>query len=182
MTKTEAEKYFAAMGFAPQLTPHEILQLGAFDGHYFGVALPVEFPHEWVERAPFCWIPEPAVNAFHVHSGQSREVWEQKGWMHADDPLGWFQWYCRYYMGRRHEDDARQIRRWKNFARHQGMLAYQLRNAPTAADKLSGGRVTRQSLIHWAYDPFPDFTQDLYRGESVFSRAKRLLAILDADK
>jgi hypothetical protein len=179
MTK-EADKYFAAMGFAPQLTPHEILRLGAFDGHYFGAALPAEFPHKWVDRAPFCWTPEPGVNAFHVHSGQSREVWEQKGWMHADDPLGWFQWYCRYYMGRRHEDDVRQIKRWKNFARHQGMLRYRVRNKPED-EHLFAEPVTRQSLIHWAYDPFFD-RRAVASDITVFGKAQRLLAVLDAHK
>lgn len=154
------------MGFRPVLTPDEILRLGAFDAHYYGPAIPDEFPAAWraIKQAPE---PRPELNAFGVHSGQSREIWVAKGWMHDDDPLGWFQWYCRYYLGRRHDDDARQIQRWKNYVRHRGMLYH---HAKGQRDK---GLVQRQSLIHWAYDPFPDFRT--LPGESVYDKTRRML-------
>jgi hypothetical protein len=165
-TNKEADAYFSGMGFAPQLSPNEILCLGAFDGHYFGAALPDEYPATWSFKAKLSPEPDPTINFFGVHSGQSRQVWIDKGWMHDDDPLGWFQWYCRYYLGRRHEDDARQIKRWKNYTRHIGMLYYHAKGQPLK------GIVQRQSLIHWAYDPYPDLRQ--MPNESIFQKAIRI--------
>lgn len=161
-----ADQYFRKLGFQPQLTPAEILELGAFDGHYFGPTLPDEFPKAWSKRAKLTPAPDPTINFFGVHSGQSRQVWIDKGWMHEDDPLGWFQWYCRYYLGRRHDDDPRQIQRWKNYTRHIGMLYHH------AKGQAGKGLVQRQSLIHWAYDPYPDFPNRA--NESVMQKIKRI--------
>ncbi|MBV9692903.1 MAG: hypothetical protein JO261_04310, partial [Alphaproteobacteria bacterium] len=90
---------------------------------------------------------DPALNYFGVDASQPLEEWRRKGWIHPDDPRGWFQWYCRYYLGRRHEDDARQIRRWKQIARHVA----QLKKHCEARD-LFCRRRQRQALLHWAYD------------------------------
>lgn len=162
----DADSYFSQIEFQPRLTPAEMLALGVFDGCYFGGPIPDEFPAEWAEAAVQAPTPDPRVNVFKVHSGMSLEVWQAKGWIHEDDPLGWFQWYCRYYLGRRHKDDQRQIKRWVAYSRHRSML---LRHARGNATK---GIVQRQSLLHWAYDPFPDFRTQW--GESVFEKIQRL--------
>jgi hypothetical protein len=90
---------------------------------------------------------DESLNFFKVDASQSREEWSRKGWIHADDPRGWFQWYCRYYLGRRHADDARQIERWQKMARH----VMWLQNACSVGDLHCRPR-QRQALLHWAYD------------------------------
>jgi hypothetical protein len=133
--------------FRPQLTPADMLRMGVFGGKYM-TDCREEFPASWFERAKLC--PErhdPTLNCFGVNASQPLSVWRQKGWIHPDDPRGWFQWYCRYYMGRRHEDDARQIARWKAVTRH---LA-QLRRNCRRGDLMCRPR-QRQALLHWAYD------------------------------
>src|SRR5215210_6151136 len=99
--------------FQPQLTPAEMLQLGVFCGKYM-TDCRAEFPKSWFARAKLSPIGRDcALNFFGVNASQRLSVWRDNGWIHPDDPRGWFQWYCRYYMGRRIEDeDARQIRRW----------------------------------------------------------------------
>ena len=75
-------------------------------------------------------------------------MWRRKGWLHEDDPRGWFQWYCRYYMGRRMPDeDRRQIGRWKAIRRHVRQV--QMNCEP--GDVFCRPR-QRQALLHWAYD------------------------------
>lgn len=136
--------------FKPQLTPKEILELGAFGGIYMRDCRD-EFPKEWFKDAKFA--PENTkkhlaeLNYFGVNASQPLKVWREKGWIHSDDPRGWFQWYCRYYMGRRHPDDIRQIRRWKAMIRHIA----QIRNNCRLGD-FSCHTKQRQALLHWAYD------------------------------
>lgn len=133
--------------FRPQLTPRQLLELGVFGGKYMTDCRD-EFPASWFTRAKLC--PErhdPNLNLFGVNASQPLSVWRRKGWIHPDDPRGWFQWYCRYYMGRRHEDDARQIGRWRAIARHVAQIR---RNCPERA--LDCRRRQRQALLHWAYD------------------------------
>ncbi len=134
-------------GFAPQLTPAEMLELGVFGGCYL-TDCRKEFPAEWFARAKLSpGKPDKALNHFGVIASQPLAEWRRKGWIHQDDPRGWFQWYCRYFMGRRHEDDARQIGRWRNFARH----AAQVRKYCEPGDPFCRSR-QRQALLHWAYD------------------------------
>ncbi|HUO98672.1 MAG TPA: hypothetical protein VMU01_08375 [Rhizomicrobium sp.] len=133
--------------FKPQLTPRQMLALGVFGGKYM-TDCRGEFPAGWFSRAKLS--PEgkdPALNYFGVDASQPLSQWRAKGWIHPDDPRGWFQWYCRYYMGRRMEDDARQIRRWKQIARHVA----QLKRHCEPGDFSCRPR-QRQALLHWAYD------------------------------
>ena len=133
--------------FTPELTPKQMLRMGVFGGKYL-TDCRGEFPADWFKHAKLS--PEkrnPKLNYFGVHASQPLSEWRRKGWIHEDDPRGWFQWYCRYYMGRRSEDDARQIRRWRAIRRHVTQLK---RNCPKGA--LTCRKRQRQALLHWAYD------------------------------
>ena len=134
--------------FNPELTPKEMLALGVFGGKYM-TDCRKEFPKAWYENAKLC--PErhdPKLNCFGVNASQSLSVWRKKGWIHKDDPRGWFQWYCRYYMGRRLPgEDERQIKRWKAIQRH---IAQIKKNCSCGA--LVCRPKQRQAILHWAYD------------------------------
>jgi hypothetical protein len=133
--------------FEPQLTPCEMLRLGVFGGRYMTDCRD-EFPHRWFHKAKFSdGTRDAGINFFGVDASKPLSYWREKGWIHTDDPRGWFQWYCRYYMGRRHEDDARQIQRWRNMRRHIA----QLKKSCMRGDLLCRPR-QRQALLHWAYD------------------------------
>jgi hypothetical protein len=134
-------------GFKPGLTPKQMLALGVFGGKYM-TDCAEEFPASWFTRAKLS--PDrhrAALNYFGVNASQPLEVWRKKGWIHPDDPRGWFQWYCRYYSGRRHEDDLRQIKRWSAVRRHVAQL-----KKNCASRDLECRRRQRQALLHWAYD------------------------------
>ena len=136
-----------AEDFKPQLTPSRMLSMGVFGGKYM-TDCSAEFPDEWFQHAKLS--PEkhdPNLNFFQIKASKPLSYWREKGWIHEDDPRGWFQWYCRYFMGRRHEDDDRQIRRWKAMTRHIS----QLRKNCIKGDLLCRPR-QRQALLHWAYD------------------------------
>lgn len=134
--------------FKPQLTPKQMLNLGVFGGVYLGDK-PAEFPKEWFRGARLSQDHKQhkELNFFGVNASQPLSVWKKKGWIHKDDPRGWFQWYCRYYLGRRHEDDERQIKRWKAYRRHSAQIAYNCRQGDIFCRPKQ-----RQSLLHWAYD------------------------------
>jgi len=133
--------------FKPELTPKEMLELGIFGGKYM-TDCRNEFPRSWFVKAKLCSERhDPKMNFFDVNASQPLSVWRKKGWIHPDDPRGWFQWYCRYYMGRRHEDDERQIRRWKAIKRHIA----QIQNNCFRGD-LDCRKKQRQVVLHWAYD------------------------------
>jgi hypothetical protein len=134
-------------GFRPELTPAEMLGCGVFGGKYM-TDCRAEFPPAWFAHAKLCAERhDPALNCFGVNASQPLSVWREKGWIHEDDPRGWFQWYCRYFMGRRSADDARQIGRWRAMARHLAQLSRHCRRG----DLLCRPR-QRQALLHWAYD------------------------------
>lgn len=134
-------------GFRPQLTPKEMLYLGVFGGKYM-TDCAAEFPADWFERAKLCADRhDPALNFYRVNASQPLAEWRRKGWIYHADPRGWFQWYCRYFMGRRCTDDERQIKRWRAMRRHIA----QLRSHCRARD-LQCRRRQRQALLHWAYD------------------------------
>lgn len=134
--------------FRPDLTPKEMLELGVFDGKYM-TDCTKEFPASWWRRAKLSpSAPDVSLNYFGVSASQPLAAWKKKGWIHLDDPRGWFQWYARYYMGRRMpKEDARQIKRWKAIARH----AAQVRKNCRAGDLRCRPR-QRQALLHWAID------------------------------
>lgn len=132
--------------FKPELTPFEMLELGVFGGMYF-YNCSEEFPQEWFKGVKISSKKDKNLNFFKVLASQPLSVWQEKGWIHPDDPRGWFQWYCRYYMGRRHSDDSRQIKRWKAIRRHIA----QVKKNCVAGDLRCRPR-QRQALLHWAYD------------------------------
>ena len=133
--------------FKPQLTPKQMLELGVFGGRYM-TDCTKEFPDDWFDDARLCAEKhDPELNHFGVNASQPLSVWREKGWIHEDDPRGWFQWYCRYYIGRRCDDDERQIKRWKAVKRHVA----QIRKNCQRGD-LKCRRRQRQALLHWAYD------------------------------
>ena len=132
--------------FTPDLTPQQMLELGVFGGHYFE-GEQHEFPEEWFRNARLNDVHDPHCNYFDIDASQSREEWERKGWIHDQDPRGWFQWYCRYFLGRRTDDDVRQIQRWRQMTRHVG----QIKAHCQPGDELCRRR-QRQALLHWAYD------------------------------
>ena len=136
-----------APGFEPELTPKEMLQLGVFGGKYM-TDCRKEFPADWFKSAKLSpQRADPKLNYFGVAASQPLSEWRRKGWIHPDDPRGWFQWYCRYYMGRRMEDDARQIKRWKQIRRH----IRQIEKNCEPGDPHCRPR-QRQAVLHWAYD------------------------------
>jgi len=133
--------------FRPELTPKQMLAIGVFGGKYM-TDCSAEYPADWFDSAKLSPARhDPALNCFGVNASQPLSVWKQKGWIYAEDPRGWFQWYCRYFMGRRCEDDARQIRRWRAIRRHIA----QLRQNCLRGD-LGCRRKQRQAVLHWAYD------------------------------
>ena len=137
--------------FKPELTPKQMLELGVFGGVYMRDCKR-EFPSNWFTKAKFA--PEyiknhlPELNYFKVNASQSLKVWMEKGWINSEDPRGWFQWYCRYYMGRRIlEEDYRQIKRWKLMKRHIAQI-----NKNCNKNDILCRKKQRQALLHWAYN------------------------------
>ena len=133
--------------FKPDLTPYEMLEMGIFGGKYM-TDCQNEFPKSWFSKAKLCSEKhDPKLNFFGINASQPLYVWRAKGWIHEDDPRGWFQWYCRYFMGRRHPDDERQIKRWKAMKRHIAQIKKNCYSPDWDCRKKQ-----RQALLHWAYD------------------------------
>jgi hypothetical protein len=133
--------------FRPELTPRQMLELGVFGGKYM-TDCQKEFPESWYKKAKLCSeFHDPKLNFFGVNASQPLSVWIKKEWIYPEDPRGWFQWYCRYFMGRRCDDDARQIKRWKAYKRHISQI-----QKNCIPGDLSCRPKQRQSLLHWAYD------------------------------
>ena len=135
--------------FKPELSPKKMLELGVFGGSYFGSNIK-EYPKTWFKKAKLSKNFDVSLNCFRVKSGLSRDHWIKKGWIFKEDPLGWFQWYCRFSMGRRipHIDQI-QIRRWKNFKRHLMAIKKNCDEGDFNCRKRQ-----RQAILQWAYDPF----------------------------
>eukprot|EP00747_Dinoflagellata_sp_TGD_P186393 gnl/TRDRNA2_/TRDRNA2_43394_c0_seq1.p1 gnl/TRDRNA2_/TRDRNA2_43394_c0~~gnl/TRDRNA2_/TRDRNA2_43394_c0_seq1.p1 ORF type:complete len:289 (+),score=36.38 gnl/TRDRNA2_/TRDRNA2_43394_c0_seq1:1-867(+) len=158
--------------FRPNLTPEEVLRVGAFGGGYFRSirssvtkktyrpAVHEEFPPSWFSGVDVASLItssryNAAVNLYGVTCGNSLEFWQQKGWMRAQDPYGWFQWYCRFFLGRRTADDERQVGRWVSAIGEKGrwrtFLVGQCIRAGKVWDDPTASPVTRQTLLHWGY-------------------------------
>ncbi len=135
--------------FKPQLTPKKMLELGVFGGAYFGLDIK-EYPKSWFNNAKISKNFDVGLNRFKAKSGLSRKEWQEKGWIFKQDPLGWFQWYCRFSNGRRipHIDEI-QIKRWKNFNRHVAAIKKNCESID-----LNCRRKQRQAILQWAYNPF----------------------------
>jgi len=87
---------------------------------------------------------------FGVKSRLPLSEWRRKGWIDARDPRGWFEWYMRFYLGRRIPGyDEHQIARWRAFRRH---LAQVQKNCERG--HIDCRPRQRQALLQWAYDPF----------------------------
>ena len=136
--------------FKPELTPAKMLSLGVFGGRYMRDCQK-EFPASWFKEAKFLAPGQPGhdpkLNFFQVDASQPLLVWQKKGWIHPDDPRGWFQWYCRYFLGRQHKDDQRQIKRWFAFRRHWQAVKNNCHRGDFDCRPKQ-----RQALLHWAYD------------------------------
>ncbi len=133
--------------FKPELTPKQMLEMGVFGGKYM-TDCKKEFPKDWFTNAKLCHEKhDPMLNYFKVNASKPLSYWQNRGWIYPEDPRGWFQWYCRYYLGRRSADDIRQIKRWKTMRRH---IAQIQKNCPKGAIDCRPRQ--RQALLHWAYD------------------------------
>ncbi len=133
--------------FEPELSPKELLELGVFGGRYMTDCAD-EFPRDWFAGAKLNHERhDPKLNFFGVNASQPLAVWRRNGWLSGQDPRGWFQWYCRYYRGRRTADDARQIRRWRAITRHVAAIRKHCEPGDLECRKRQ-----RQAVLHWAYD------------------------------
>ena len=135
--------------FKPQLTPKKMLEMGVFGGSYFGEKIK-EYPKSWFKNAKLSKTFDIEKNRFKVKAGLSRKEWLDKGWIFKEDPLGWFQWYCRFVSGRRIPHiDGIQIKRWKAFKRH--VTAIKKNCGP---GDIHCRRKQRQAILQWAYNPY----------------------------
>ena len=158
--------------FNPNLTPGEIIEAGSFGGSYFG--LPIEeytnYDYQELFNKHFDGVDtklylgeeyKPRLNKFKIRSGMDYQYWKDMGWMHKDDPYGWFEWYCKYSLGRRHEDDERQIKRWNDFCGVNGRWRRRIYKIIDEAGGYNNNESKwiystvspriQQSLQHWGY-------------------------------
>jgi hypothetical protein len=134
------------MMFTPDLTPNQMLQMGVFEGKYMNDCFEEFKGTDLFNNAKLSDVPDPLINFYRVKSRLPLSYWKDLGWIYWEDPRGWFQWYCRYYYGRRCPDDDRQIKRWRSFkARVTSQLINNCSNQNCRP-------VQRQSLIQWAID------------------------------
>lgn len=157
-----------AEGFEPELTPKQMLLLGVFEGKYLNDCV-LEFPKEWWTQPVLANLsperPDISCNYFNIKSRLSLQEWEDRGWIPIvegdKDIRGWFQWYCRYYMGRRMKKvDEAQIKRWHAFKRHRAQVEKNCKGkCKRGKDYLDSEPCKcrprqRQALLQWAYNPF----------------------------
>lgn len=145
LTEPEGKNFHS--DFHPELTPKQMLEMGVFGGKYLTDGRK-EFPVDWFTNAKFSpKKADPTLNFFGITASKPLSYWKMKDWIHPQDPRGWFQWYCRYYVGRRSDDDKRQIKRWRQMVRHIA----QVKKHCMVGD-LDCRKKQRQALLHWAYD------------------------------
>tara|TARA_B100001250_G_scaffold140867_1_gene120572 strand:+ start:316 stop:819 length:504 start_codon:yes stop_codon:yes gene_type:complete len=147
--------------FKPMLTPKQMIHKGIFGGTYFYELVDYNiFPKDWFDGLTKDYYLSSKynkdINFFKIKSGQNQQEWEKKGWIHKDDPRGWFEWYCKYYLGRSHEDDQRQIKRWLAFCgpngRWRNMIYNKIQLAGCDVDcSMQVSKRIQQSLLHWSY-------------------------------
>ena len=158
--------------FKPNLSPQQVLKMGSFGGtyfrpiyssitkkHYKSEDVIKEYPKSWfkgidIDKMIISSKYDKKVNKYGVKCGSDLEDWEGKGWIIKQDPYGWFQWYCRFYQGRRTDDDTRQIKRWMGVAgpngRFKKRLINMIKNKDSDIDDYTISPVIRQVLQHWA--------------------------------
>ena len=145
--KKKSENFYKL--FKPQLTPQKMLEMGVFGGSYFGEKMK-EYPKSWFKNGKLSKTFDVEKNRFKVKAGLTRKEWLDKGWIFKEDPLGWFQWYCRFTNGRRiPRIDEIQIKRWKAFKRHVAAIK---KNCEPG--DIHCRRKQRQAILQWAYNPF----------------------------
>ena len=145
--KKKSEDFYKL--FKPQLTPQKMLEMGVFGGSYFGKKIK-EYPDSWFKKAKLSKTFDAEKNLFRVKAGLTRKEWLNKGWIFKEDPLGWFQWYCRFANGRRIPSiDEIQIKRWKAFKRHVTAIQKNCEQGD-----IHCRRKQRQAILQWAYNPF----------------------------
>jgi hypothetical protein len=147
--------------FYPYLTPTDILKNGAFGGSYFGVEeLEGDYDYQSLFEetlssvSPHLYLGnkyKPKMNLFKIRSGMNYDYWTEMNWMHKDDPYGWFEWYLKYYNGRRHPDDDRQIRRWQDFCGINGRWRKRIYSRIYETNDWQISPRIQQSLLHWGY-------------------------------
>lgn len=154
--------------FKPELSPQQMLNMGVFEGKYINDG-EHEFPKEWYKSAnkkkKLSKKADPSINAFEIKSRLSLQEWKSRGWIpitkEDKDIRGWFQWYCRYWIGRRDPNvDEIQIKRWRSFTRHKGQIVKSIKkmkpvDRPKTKAQIRKHRPRqRQALLQWAYDPW----------------------------
>ena len=154
------------MSFSPNKTPIEVIKEDAFGGTYFrDIYSNINgkwYCNSWKEFNflrdidPKLYLnnyDDASVNKYKIKSGTSLRFWENKGWIHEQDPYGWFQWYCRYYLGRRSDDDERQIARWNNIVNSfKGVIVKMTKSRNGKYNDYSISPKIRQILLHWGYE------------------------------
>jgi hypothetical protein len=147
--------------FMPNLTPREVIQAGAFGGSYFGIKIDEsEDEYEDLFDSLFKGVStmlylgvkySPKLNKFKLRSGMDYRYWKDMKWIRSQDPRGWFQWYCNYYLGRRSIDDERQIVRWKDFCGEKGRWRNNIYSKIHRTGDWNIAPRIQQSLLHWGY-------------------------------
>ena len=148
--------------FYPNLSPKEVIEVGAFGGCYFGLSIEEGTTYNYKELFDYhfrgldtsLYLGEtykPKLNAFKIRSGMSYKYWKEKGWMHKRDPYGWFEWWCKYDSGLRGEDDNRQISRWQDFCGRNGRWRNRIYKRIYESGDWNISPRIQQSLLHWGY-------------------------------
>jgi hypothetical protein len=171
------------LNFRPNLTPKEVIQNGSFGGTYFRPILSgitgkyykdewKEFPEHWfknldIEQYVTSIIIRSSINKYKTKMGGNLDMWESSGWISNADPYGWFQWYCRFYLGRRTTDDERQIDRWLKTCGPKGRFRITLiRSIIKDGKKYDDFKikpVIRQGMLHWGYELTKKDFNDYYK-------------------
>ena len=178
--------------FTPNKSPSEILHEGAFGGSYFrplksrklGILIQDDWkglPPSWIQgldvhRYLINPVYDADANKYKVSCGQSIEEWEAAGWIAFEyDIRGWFQWYCRFFQGRRCEDDERQVSRWRKCVGETGrwrrlllkkylqMGVREVFDDGEDEDRTEVSPVMHQTCHHWAFEVRQDVLDEAWR-------------------